>query len=207
MNEILFIFYELLTVLLPALLVYLLLRVVSDRKNSSFRHASLLGIIFLACYVCAVLYVTGAGTFADFTRFGFEWRPDRVNLLPFSDGFGVESFLNLIMLVPLGFFVPLIWRESASLSRVIALGFCFSLFIEVSQLLNVRATDIDDLVLNTCGALLGYAFYKIFFGRKKQTSSSIDQRNYEPFLYLGAMIAGYFFLFDAFTFAKMLYGF
>ena len=38
----------------------------------------------------------------------------------------------------------------------------FSLAIELSQLLNNRITDIDDLFTNTLGAMVGYLLYRAF---------------------------------------------
>ena len=37
-----------------------------------------------------------------------------------------------------------------------------SLAIEICQLFNLRATDIDDLMMNTLGALVGYCCWKVF---------------------------------------------
>ncbi len=39
------------------------------------------------------------------------------------------------------------------------------MFIEVTQLSQVRSSDIDDLWLNTLGCMLGYGFY--YFSNKK----------------------------------------
>ncbi|OQA47024.1 MAG: VanZ like family protein [Chloroflexi bacterium ADurb.Bin325] len=47
--------------------------------------------------------------------------------------------------------------------RVLLAGFLFSLSIEVAQLsLKSRATDIDDIILNTLGAVIGAAFVRLF---------------------------------------------
>lgn len=41
-----------------------------------------------------------------------------------------------------------------------------SFLIEILQLFTFRATDIDDLIMNTLGAAVGYVIAKIFFGKK-----------------------------------------
>ena len=82
-----------------------------------------------------------------------------VNLVPFRT-FGLESWTlfillgNLIMFLPFGFFLVLLWRGFAW-KRLLPAGFCITLFIECWQLLVGRAFDIDDLLLNTLGVLLG----------------------------------------------------
>ncbi|MCI8590101.1 MAG: VanZ family protein [Clostridiales bacterium] len=68
---------------------------------------------------------------------------------------------NIIIFSPIGFFVPLLWHRQ-SLMQVTAIGFLSSLAIEVIQLPQDRWTDIDDIILNTIGALLGYALYFVF---------------------------------------------
>ena len=62
---------------------------------------------------------------------------------------------NIIMFLPVGFFAALFsdkprWWKSTLLTAAL------SLFIEVFQLFVSRGTDVDDLILNTMGGLLGY---------------------------------------------------
>lgn len=58
--------------------------------------------------------------------------------------------------MPLGFLLPLIWKNFRNIINVSLTGLGFSLAIELCQLFNLRATDIDDLMMNTLGAVLGY---------------------------------------------------
>lgn len=66
---------------------------------------------------------------------------------------------NIILFMPFGLVIPLLWKVSCK--RTIMIGFCISLCIEVSQLFMARVTDIDDLILNTTGVLLGVAVYSL----------------------------------------------
>lgn len=66
---------------------------------------------------------------------------------------------NIILFMPFGFFIPLLWRISAI--KAVIIGFLASLFIETCQLFLARGTDVDDLILNTFGALLGAILFKI----------------------------------------------
>lgn len=65
---------------------------------------------------------------------------------------------NIVMFMPFGFFLPLLWRMTGR--RTLAVGMCVSLFIETVQLFLPRSTDIDDLILNTAGTALGLLFYR-----------------------------------------------
>lgn len=62
---------------------------------------------------------------------------------------------NIVMFVPMGFFPALLWRKW-SWWKSMLVGFCASFFIEFTQFFIGRYTDIDDMILNTLGALLGW---------------------------------------------------
>lgn len=67
---------------------------------------------------------------------------------------------NVGMFLPIGFFVALLWRRG-SLWRSTLAGFLTSLSIETTQLFIDRGTDLDDLILNTVGAAVGYVLYRL----------------------------------------------
>lgn len=94
--------------------------------------------------------------------------PPRVNLLPvvylFDYSVFREALINLIgntaMFVPLGIVWPGVFRQLDTHGKVVAAGAGFSLLIEIMQLpFFDRVTDIDDLILNSLGFLLGYGIY------------------------------------------------
>ena len=75
-----------------------------------------------------------------------------------------EALLNLIgnaaMFIPLGIVWPAVFKKLNTHGKVIAAGVGVSLAIEILQLpFFDRATDIDDLILNSAGFLLGYGIY------------------------------------------------
>lgn len=75
-----------------------------------------------------------------------------------------EALMNLVgnttMFIPLGIVWPAVFKKLNTHSKVIAAGMGVSLTIEVLQLpFFGRATDIDDLILNTLGFLVGYGIY------------------------------------------------
>lgn len=65
---------------------------------------------------------------------------------------------NIIMFMPLGFFPALLWRRWRWWESLLA-GFCTSASIEFIQFFIGRSTDIDDVILNTAGALTGFWIY------------------------------------------------
>ena len=65
---------------------------------------------------------------------------------------------NLVIFVPIGFFPALLFRK-ATLRRSLIVGLSMALLIEGSQYFIVRTVDIDDVIINTVGAICGYALY------------------------------------------------
>ena len=97
-----------------------------------------------------------------------------VNLIPFRgliityvevfhfkyiDYFLINFVGNLLIFIPVGFTLTLLWNVKTK--QVILIGFLISLYIEVSQLFLSRGTDIDDLILNTIGTIIGLIIYKL----------------------------------------------
>jgi len=77
-----------------------------------------------------------------------------------------EAWINLIgntaMFVPVGVIWPAVFKELRAPLAALAAGAGFSLLIELVQLpFYDRATDIDDLLLNTLGFAIGYALYAL----------------------------------------------
>ena len=62
---------------------------------------------------------------------------------------------NIGIFAPVGFFTALLWRKPRWWKSLLA-GFGSSASIEFIQFFIGRSTDIDDLILNTVGALVGY---------------------------------------------------
>lgn len=81
----------------------------------------------------------------------------RSSLNSFANLFG-----NLFILTPLGILLPFAWRKKHSVFLITAVGFLVSMAVETLQLvLGVGAFDVDDLILNTLGVIVGYVIYKI----------------------------------------------
>ena len=94
--------------------------------------------------------------------------PFRVNPVPLVNLFDYDNkrdlLLNVIgnvaMFIPTGIVLPIIYKRLDSFVKVILAGGIISLCIEIIQLpFSVRASDIDDFILNTVGVMLGYGIY------------------------------------------------
>lgn len=72
--------------------------------------------------------------------------------------FLINFWGNIGMFLPIGFFPALLWRKWKWWKSFLC-GFGLSMFIELAQIPIQRGTDIDDLWMNTLGAVLGYVLY------------------------------------------------
>ncbi len=126
---------------------------------------ALAGIIFIILFATILLNVIAGGL-------TFNPPYHRLNLVPFNWLFdtwemGFRAMItqvisNVIMFVPLGFLLPIVFKTFRSLLKTTRSAFCFSFLIEVFQYFIGRSCDIDDLILNTLGAVIGYGIFLLF---------------------------------------------
>ena len=164
-------------------LLWVLVRLAVYCKTKAFswtREAQLLLV-----YICLVVVVRL--TFFPFSKVDGKVQPllfDAANLLPFRLNFVPfvnlmdyevrrEALLNVIgnsfLFLPVGIVFPIVYRKLNTHWKVIVTGVGTSLSIEILQLLFFdRVTDIDDLILNSAGYLLGYGIYLLVKKAKKK---------------------------------------
>jgi len=102
-------------------------------------------------------------------------------ILPYLLGFkgwiiaGVNLVGNIALLIPIGFLVPFVYRNM-TWKKSAALGVVAGLSIEVMQtVLRVGIFDIDDVILNALGVLIGYFAFAIL-------ANWIRSRNYKKII-------------------------
>lgn len=79
---------------------------------------------------------------------------------------------NVVLFVPLGFLLPAAVRVCRQLWVTLVAAAGLSILIETMQaILPEHATDVDDVILNTTGAALGYlAFWVIAWTARRRTA-------------------------------------
>ena len=159
-------------------------------------------------YIAMVLDVTDSGTLYDLLRSGgLAIDTATVNLIPFSDPeySKVGYVLNVIMLMPFGFLVPTLFCSKRKLWKTALAGALFSVLIECSQLLNYRSTDVDDVILNTLGAVIGYGIYRLFSRLFRKDVGKTPCLPCESGVLVLAAFFGKFLLFNGLQMACLLY--
>ncbi len=76
---------------------------------------------------------------------------------------------NIAAFMPFGFLLPLITERKMHTGKVFVASFFLSLCAETIQLVSrTGAFDVDDLILNTVGGVLGYWCYAVLIGRRRK---------------------------------------
>ena len=138
-----------------------------------------------AVYGCAVFGILFLGTRGG--RFPYdsvwEYMKHSVQPIPFKTIFGyvrdviakrwmlglaVKNVLgNFILFYPMGIFLPCLFKKVRTLKKTLLIAFGTILSVEIVQLVfRLGIFDVDDLILNIAGWILGYLTLSIPFVRK-----------------------------------------
>ena len=142
------------TVILSSIrIVYLLMH---EEKFVFYKELMTLGFVI---YVMGLFHVV---TFQD-----VSWSSS--NFIPFQEMFRYRIFSemffrnvvgNMIMFMPYGFFISYFLKLKQK-SIILGLSLLVSCTIESTQYLIGRVFDVDDILLNILGGLLGYGVYRL----------------------------------------------
>ena len=149
------------------------------RKKSTLTHYVWTYTMML--YIWLVFSVTGIGSIWDvIAKGGWAATVQQANM-------------------PLGFLLPYIWKNFRNPFKVAFTGFLLSVFIEFAQVPTNRLVDVDDVMMNTLGTMLGYLVWKTvgkhFFGGK-EAQRTVSLGSCEPVIYLTLACACNFLLYN-----------
>lgn len=111
-----------------------------------------LALMVFGLYLAAVLALVG---FPNISSLNIDLT---LNVLPFVGMIAdiKNEFLNVLLFIPLGCFLPIMWDEFRNAKSVLLTGIITSIVIELSQIFTFRSTDINDLITNGLGTMVGY---------------------------------------------------
>lgn len=115
--------------------------------------ASLIFIVYVMCLFYVVTFQDVSWSTSNFTIFKEIFRYEFGSKMFFRNVVG-----NMIMFIPYGFFISYFLKFKKAYP-VLAMTFLTSFTIEITQLLIGRVFDIDDIILNLLGGLVGYTIY------------------------------------------------
>lgn len=162
------------TILLTWILLLLLIPVRRRRlANKGLRTTYLheIGLFVASAYVTSLLSVTlNLHRFWIALYYGFSfpnlWRSGFMNLMPLGEILTTWDvwmlFGNVLLFLPWGCLMPLLWKQDRLLT-IWGLGTACSAIIECIQFFIGRSLDLQDLLCNSLGVLLGWGLWRILF--------------------------------------------
>lgn len=170
------------SVFLLGIIVIAIVLIIMFKKNKGIAKAStsILSLL-MYYYLCLMLTnIVGIPSLSEYIRlsgFGESFFNPNINLVPLSDGLSLSFILNIFLFIPLGFLCPMISSTYKRVKNIILLGVGLSLLIEITQLFTLyRASDIDDLLTNVLGTMVGYLCFR-FLLRLKVVKSHCNSRS------------------------------
>jgi glycopeptide antibiotics resistance protein len=139
-----------------------------------FRKRDIAYLLFFTIFYVYIYYLIDLTQFPIYIDdeqreiFGGQNVWKEMNLVPFKYGFSIANFYNILMTIPLGFGIPFLVK--VNLKKIFVIGLLTTISMESLQLLTAlyagytfRVVDINDIILNTFGTLIGYLiFFKAF---------------------------------------------
>jgi glycopeptide antibiotics resistance protein len=159
-------------------------------------HSYVLILPVLVCWFSAILYLKGARKISTsperlvlltafilyllavvhFTVFPIriltgQWRREAefhetVNLIPLHNVDRGDFILNVIMTVPLGVMLPIVWRRARTPLVMAAVALSVGSALETNQYImrlafaNDRNVNMNDVISNGTGVVIGYALFR-----------------------------------------------
>ena len=129
--------------------------------------------VLLILYIAVLIYVCffsedyGRDVVTSYYRYNFIPFKEIRRFYIYRDVVGIRAFLanlfgNVLAFMPFGFFMPILRLRLRKWYCMLGMTFLLSLMIEITQLLTrVVSFDVDDLILNTSGGILGYLLFYI----------------------------------------------
>ena len=193
--------------ILVSMVLITIINIILNKKSSrkiKWQHY-LFGYFLILYLVISLKDIVGFPTLSDLERkvmLGGPIFDPVLNFIPLSSGIEISTILNIIFFMPFGFLLPTLWNKFRKFIPTVFAGFIFSLIIEVGQLFTIRATDVDDLIMNTLGTILGFILFKILsiIFKKLSNKTMVEEYNkkdsiikYGPYLYIGIAVISVFF--------------
>ena len=138
--------------MIPVLVLYFLWLKKSGKVQSLLHTVA---VFVFGYYLFGLLTVTGIG-FTCTMNFhpNISWTP----FIGMITG-PIDTILNVILFVPLGFFLPLLYKKYHNIKAIALTGLLLSLAVEFVQMFDWGSSDINDLMTNTAGACVGFLIY------------------------------------------------
>lgn len=127
------------------------------RRKDKWRH---MGVCFVFIYLCFIYFSTILCRPSNESGFNFSPFWSYSAMFQGKDNILEQNVLNIVVFIPFGISLGIAFRNIKWLHVFLA-GLAVSFSIELSQLYLKRGfSEIDDVIHNTLGCLIGFGIYK-----------------------------------------------
>ena len=134
-------------------------------KKHKFNKVQCGAAILLSLYIVVLLYFTVVGRYSHeeyeyqinfFTSYRWFFEQNGEQVLR-------QLLINLVMLMPVGFLLPVVIKAKHKYLITMALSLLLTVFIETMQLITKCGSfEIDDIINNFVGAVIGMLLYVLY---------------------------------------------
>lgn len=134
-------------------------------KKHKFNKVQCGAAILLSLYIVVLLYFTVVGRYSHeeyeyqinfFTSYRWFFEQNGEQVLR-------QLLINLVMLMPVGFLLPVVIKAKHKYIITLALSLLLTVFIETMQLITKCGSfEIDDIINNFVGAVIGMLLYVLY---------------------------------------------
>lgn len=112
-------------------------------------------------YITAVIFITLLSREPG-SRSGISWKP--LSTWGVTEIEHAFVFENIILFIPFGFLLPLVWKPARRIRITILYALLYSSCIELTQVITKMGYgQIDDIITNVLGAGIGYNVWLLIF--------------------------------------------
>lgn len=153
--------------LCPFLLSFIIEGLKMKKKIKWSTAVFLIIYLMVLAYVCFFSEAYGRTEVQNIYHYNLIPFKEITRFYTYRELVGIEAFMlnllgNVIAFTPFGFMIPILSSKNRTFLRITGLTFLLSLFIECIQLITrVGSFDVDDLILNTLGGIIGYIIFWI----------------------------------------------
>lgn len=149
-----------------ATIIFILIEGYKIRKNFESKKRLVVKITFFIYFLGVAYYTFFPMNISIYdSGFNFNTTPftETIKVLNNNRGIGLYNVLgNIALLLPLGIFLPLLYKKANNIVIAGATIILSTVSIEVLQIFtSSRIGDIDDIIFNTIGGIIGFLIYKI----------------------------------------------
>jgi len=133
-------------------------------------------LLYISILVYFLFFADMFGRTSSATNYRYNLTPFKEiqRFIVYSGHLGVASVFtnligNVVAFIPFGIFLPILTNNRLKICQVTISTFALTLSIELIQLMSrVGIFDVDDIILNTLGGIIGYLMFFVWKSVKER---------------------------------------